>query len=65
MRDDFLPSEYLFSWINNSKSYLSFESWEEFRKYGDYNVSSYDARIYDQRLLEVSNYLEKIKGVLS
>ena len=62
MRDDFLPSEYLFSWINNSKSYLSFESWEEFRKYGDYNVSSYDARIYDQRLLEVSNYLEKNKG---
>lgn len=62
MRDDFLPSEYLFSWINNSKSYLSFESWEEFRKYGDYNVSSCDARIYDQRLLEVSNYLEKNKG---
>jgi len=62
MRDNFLPSEYLFYWINNSKSYLSFESWEKFREYGNYNTCVYDARVYDQRLLEVSNYLKKNKG---
>lgn len=63
MRDDFLPSEYLFYWINNSKNYLSFESWKKFREYGNYNACVYDARVYDQRLLEISDYLKKNKGL--
>jgi 2-polyprenyl-3-methyl-5-hydroxy-6-metoxy-1,4-benzoquinol methylase len=57
------PSEFLFTWIIDGKRYLSQAAWEQFATYGNYRLGKYDARIYDQRLLDIKEYLIANKGL--